>query len=422
MTAFLSNHNTTRPSSGLNPQSGEMLTPSILVVDDEKQIHSSLKLRLNGKYHLVCLSNPHDALTLIGKQIFDLCIVDVCMPELDGLAFIEKAREIDPSLGYVVLSGFDSDENLRRAIPLQVLDFISKPLPNQTGFEKRIPEWVAYSRQRRHELTLTRESETIVHDLELARIEREVESTASESAREALLQTANLLTTIQALLLSATHVLEPMQRTDPRIAMVFRSLHEARRHAETACSVSEGYFGSAYADRESSQAVVDDCLRHATAISLRLAKADDRQQTIDLTPLGINLTIPGLTGIDFLLMLVPTLVQTLSMASKGTTVTIRSEKLVRIDNLLGNAHLRSFLWVNRRNATISGPGVLLSIRASCSALEEVTAKSWLRGNTADPLSISCRGLLHGLQKAKGLLALAVGPKPQKFEIILALPV
>ena len=403
-------------------QSSEMLTPSILVVDDEKQIHSSLKLRLNGNYHLVCLSNPLEALALIGKQSFDLCVVDVCMPELDGLAFIEKAREMDPSLGYVVLSGFDSDENLRRAIPLQVLEFISKPLPNQTGFEKRIPEWVAYTRQRRHELLLTRESETIVHDLELARIEREVESTASESAREALLQTANLLTTIQALLLSANHALEPLQRTDPRLTMVLRSLHEARRHAETACTVSEGYFGSAYADRESSHAVIDDCLRHATAISLRLAKADDRQQTIDLTPLGINLTIPGLTGIDFLLMLVPTLVQTLTLASKGTTVTIRSEQLDRIDNLIGNARLRSYIWVNRRNATVSGPGVVLSIRASCSALEDVAAKSWLRGNTADPLSISCRGLLNGIQKSKGLLALAVGPKPLKFEIILALPV
>ena len=422
MTAFSSSHTNSRPSSWLNRQSREMLTPSILVVDDEKQIHSSLNLRLNGNYRLVCLSNPLEALALIGKQIFDLCIVDVCMPEMDGLAFIEKARELDPSLGYVVLSGFDSDENLRRAIPLQVLDFITKPLPNQTGFEKRIPEWVAYTRQRRHEILLTRESESIVHDLELARIEREVESTASESAREALLQTANLLTTIQALLLSANHALEPMQRPDPRLAMVFRSLQEARRHAETACSVSEGYFGSAYADRESSHAVIDACLRHATAISLRLAKADDRQQTIDLTPLGSNLTITGLTGIDFLLMIVPTLVQTLALASKGTTVTIRSEQLDRIDNLIGNARLRSYLWVNRRNATVSGPGVLLSIRASCSAVEEATAISWLRGSTADPLSISCRGLLYGIQKTKGLLALAVGPKPQKFEIILALPV
>src|SRR5205823_1333760 len=124
---------------------------------------------------------------------------------------------------------------------------------------------------------------------------RDVESTASESAREALLQTANLLTTIQALLLNANHALEPLHRTDPRLAAVSRSIQEARRNAETACAVAEGYFGSAYADRESSPAVIDTCLHHAVSISRRLAKAEERRQTIDLTPLGNDLTTASLT-------------------------------------------------------------------------------------------------------------------------------
>ncbi len=406
----------------MNTHASDLLTPSILVVDDEKQIHSSLRLRFGGDYLLACFFSPREALTQIGRQAFDLCIVDIRMPEMDGLEFIEEARAMDPALGYVVLSGFDSEENLRRAIPLQVLDFIPKPLPNQKGFEKKIPDWVARTRQRRHELTLAKESEAIVQDLELARIERDVESTASESAREALLQTANQLTTIQALLLSASHGIDPLHRADPRLAAVSRSLQEARRNVETASAVAEGYFGSAYADRESSPAVIDICLRHAIHISQRLAKAEERGQSIDLTPLGCDLTIAGLTGIDFLLMFVPTLMQTMALAPTGTTVQIRSDKLARLADINSNARLRSFLWVNRRNATTSGPGILFSIRASCRALNETVAGEWLRGNTAPALQVPSRGLLHGIQKSKGILGIAVQPKTEKFEIVLALPV
>ena len=405
----------------INTSVHDLITPCILVVDDERQIHSSLKLRLGGSYQITCLSSPREALAHIGRQLFDLCIVDVHMPEMDGLAFIEAARKIDPALGYLVLSGFDSDENLRRAIPLQVFDFITKPLPDRAGFEKRIPDWIVQTRQRRHELTLATESEAIVRDLELARIERDVESTASESAREALLQTAGLLTTIQALLLSTNHSLEPLLRTDPRLTGIFRSLQEARRNAESACTIAEGYFGSAYADRESSPAVIDPCLRHAVDISLRLAKADERRQAIDLVPLGRAVTVAGLTGIDFLLMLVPTLNQTLALAGPGTTVQIRTEELGRLDAAVNHTRLRSFLWINRRNATVSGSGILVTIHASCRALDETIAGEWLRGNTTSTLHVPSRGLLHGIQKSRGLLGIAVRPKTEKFEIVLALP-
>lgn len=407
---------------GSNPRASDLVTPTILILDDEQPIHSALRLRLSDHYQLTCLTHPREALAVIGSQVFDLCIVDVHMPEMDGLAFINAARALDPALGFVVLSGFDSEENLRRAIPLQVLDFIGKPLPDRAGFEKRIPDWVAHTRNRRHELTLAKGSETIERELELALIEREVESTASESAREALLQTANLLTTIQALLLSANLALDPLQRADPRLAAVHRSVQAARRNAEQAGAIAEGYFGSAYADRESSPAVIDSCLRHAVGISTRLAKAEEHRQVIDLTLLGRELLVPGLTGIDFLLMFVPVLIQTLAVAAEGTTVQLRGEELVRLEDAMAHPRRRSFLWINRRNAKASGPGLLLSIRASAKAWEDPVARAWLRGNTTPVLHVPSRGLLHGIQKARGLLGIAVRPGTERFEIVLALPV
>ena len=149
----------------------DLVTPRILVVDDERQIHASLRLRLAKQYELVCCFDALTALRTLAAERFDLCLVDIHMPEMDGLAFIEAAQRSDPALGYVVLSAFDSSENLRRTIPLHVFEFIGKPLPDRDGFEARIPEWVNRTRAQRRDQALARQAAVINQDLGLARME-----------------------------------------------------------------------------------------------------------------------------------------------------------------------------------------------------------------------------------------------------------
>lgn len=400
----------------------DAVTPCILVVDDERQIHSSLRLRLGETYQLTCRYDAREALDLIRQQPFDLCITDVHMPVMDGLSFIEAARELDPALGYVVLSGHDSEQNLRRAIPLQIFEFIPKPLPDRNGFEARIPAWIATTRQRRIDFDLAQGSKTIVQDLALARLERDVESTASESAREALLQTAGQLTTIQALLLNARQTLDATDRQEPKSALINRCLKEAQRIAEEAAAVTDGYFASAYADRESSPALLDHCMQHAIAIALRRAKAEERSQTVDIVTLGRELTMAGITGIDFLLLFVPALIQSLIMSSEGTTIQLRCEELRRLDEAIRDARWRNLLWVNRRNTHSSSPGIAISIRTRATALTEPQASAWFHGQTVEPLQIASEGILRGIIKAKGLLGIAVHPKSEKHEMVFVLPI
>ena len=117
-----------------------LLPPRILIVDDERQIHASLRLRLGNANELTFAYDAKEALEKVKQTRFDLCLADIHMPKMDGLAFIEAAQQLDSGLGFVVLSAFDSPENLRRAIPLQVYEFLSKPLPERAGFEARLPE------------------------------------------------------------------------------------------------------------------------------------------------------------------------------------------------------------------------------------------------------------------------------------------
>ncbi len=308
----------------------ELLPPRIALIDDEHQIHASVRLRLGKGYELISFTDPCDALSALPAEKFDLCFVDIHMPGMDGLALIEAAALADPALGFVVLSAFDTDENLRRTIPLNVYDFISKPLPERDGFEARIPDWIARTRQRRRDRHLAQRADVIDRDLDSVRLDLQVELVASESARDALLQTANLLTTIHAHLVTATSTLAAKVKTDHGLIPLLRNLEVGRKTAEAAASVAEGFFESAYASRDSSPALIDSGINHAICIASRLSRAESLGKTVDFSSADSPLPVRHLSGIDFLLMMVPVIGLALAVTGANTTVRLHIESLARL--------------------------------------------------------------------------------------------
>jgi CheY-like chemotaxis protein len=399
----------------------ELVTPRILAVDDERQIHASLRLRLNGICEMVSCSDARTALARIKQEPFDLCIVDLHMPGMTGLDFIDAARQMDPALGFIILSGHGTEDNLLRAIPLQVYDFILKPLPDRNGFERQLPDWVQRTRTRRRELALVKDSNLLAREVGTLQIERDIELTASESARDALLQSANLLTTIHALLVSATHSLEHMGKPDPRLASINRTLQEARKAAEAATSVTEGFFNSAYANRDTSPAVLGACVNHAVAICSRWSHAEQDRKKLDIGMEEQNAVVHGLCGIELLLLLISALGLALEMAAAGTTVQVRARGVTHLEDAQRDPWSRDYLWVNRKHSLHSHSGILLTIRTGGAAIDHARLKRWLEGDPACPIKSSPRGLLHGLTKCKGMLGLSIAPAHERFELVLALP-
>lgn len=400
----------------------DLLVPRILVVDDERQIHASLRLRLAANYSLVCHSEPHAALALLQDERFDLCLVDIHMPDMNGLAFIEAAQQVDPDLGFIVLSAFDTDENLRRTIPLGVYDFISKPLPNRQDFEARVPQWIDQTRRRRQDHALARQAQALADELDSAKLEREVELVASETARDALLQTSNLLTTLQALVSTSASSLATRARTDPSIGHIVRSLEEARKTTDAAVSVAEGFFDSAYGARDASPALVNDGVRHAMSIAMRMCGAERDNKTIDFTPADTRMPIRGLTGIEFLLMMVPAIAAAVARAPANSTIGISAEQLARVETPLKDTRFREALWVNRKRALTSHPGIMLVLTSAAAPLSRVNVEGWLNGQYAPLASVSARGLAHGVQKCHGLLGVLIPPHAAHFQLLLALPI
>lgn len=399
-----------------------ILPTRILVVDDERQIHASLRLRLGGAHELAFAFDAAAGLECLRKTRFDLCLADLHMPRMDGFAFIEAAQQVDPALGFVVLSAFDSAENLRRTIPLQVYDFLSKPLPGKADFEARIPEWVARTRQRREDQDLARQAGVVAGEREAALLERDVELVASETARDALRQTAGLLTTVHAQLLASQTLLGSPARADPRVTQFTRRLEEARRTAEAAMAVTEAFFDTGYGSRDTSPAVVDEGLRHAAGIALRMCRGEEEGKAVEFTPGAAGLPVRGLSGIDFLLMMTPALGAALAGAPRRTTVGVRAEPLGRLEEAFREPALRNFAWYNRRNAPTGHAAVLITITGAGPALTSAALEAWLQERHEPLATITARGLVAGVRRCHGVLGAAVSPHSGRFSLALALPV
>ncbi len=105
----------------------------ILVVDDDEIVLNSCKriLELEG-YELILVSNAKGAIKKLQNEHFDVIIMDVKMPDKDGIYLLEKIREKWPpqtwsELPILVMSGYPTPETKYAVIEKGAKDFISKP-------------------------------------------------------------------------------------------------------------------------------------------------------------------------------------------------------------------------------------------------------------------------------------------------------
>jgi len=102
-------------------------TRSILIAEDEKSYSRALTLKLQNLGFVVeCANNGEEALSLLEKSYFDLLLLDLVMPKVDGFAVLEALQKKKSDIFILILSNLAQEEDKKRAIELGAKAFFEK--------------------------------------------------------------------------------------------------------------------------------------------------------------------------------------------------------------------------------------------------------------------------------------------------------
>ena len=111
-----------------DPHFSNGLTARILVVDDEPRLRETLaKLLRSRGYEVTEANGGKHACALVDTQTFDLALLDLRMPEVDGFDVMAHLAQSQPDCGAIVVSGESSFSAVSRALRRGALDYIRKP-------------------------------------------------------------------------------------------------------------------------------------------------------------------------------------------------------------------------------------------------------------------------------------------------------
>ena len=104
---------------------------SILVIDDEAEIREGLELLLKTEGYQVSMADTgQSGLLRLGEKPYDLLLLDVSLPDRNGIELLKDIRRQDPHLPIVLITAYGSIEMARAAFKSGAMDYITKPWSN----------------------------------------------------------------------------------------------------------------------------------------------------------------------------------------------------------------------------------------------------------------------------------------------------
>ena len=101
----------------------------ILVVDDEEVVRLSHVRVLSGENSTVeAVWNAQEALRAMDTKHYDLVLLDVRMPGMDGMSLLKRIKEQWPEAEVIVITGYPEVESAKQAVKLGAYDYLTKPI------------------------------------------------------------------------------------------------------------------------------------------------------------------------------------------------------------------------------------------------------------------------------------------------------
>ncbi|MBW2027935.1 MAG: sigma-54-dependent Fis family transcriptional regulator [Deltaproteobacteria bacterium] len=101
--------------------------PTILVVDDEPGVRQSFNIVLKDKYKVFLAGTGEEAIDLLSRKSIGLALLDIRLPDLDGIELLGKLKEIDPNCEIIMVTAVKEIKTAVKAIKLGAYEYILKP-------------------------------------------------------------------------------------------------------------------------------------------------------------------------------------------------------------------------------------------------------------------------------------------------------
>lgn len=113
-------------------EASSLSTGVILIIDDEAAIRESLQtlLEMEG-YQVETAATAQQGLISIGEHAFDLVLLDLALPDRNGLDLLHELRDHDPQLCVIMITAYGTVENAVRAMQSGAVNFVQKPWDNE---------------------------------------------------------------------------------------------------------------------------------------------------------------------------------------------------------------------------------------------------------------------------------------------------
>ncbi len=127
-----------------------MTEATILIVDDDRTIiRLCQRLLERASYRVFTVMDPFDALKILERQKVDLLLSDIRMPIMDGFELISQAKQYQPELPVLIMTGYGSIDYAIQALHRGVDGLILKPFENSAELLQAVQRVLAESRQKR---------------------------------------------------------------------------------------------------------------------------------------------------------------------------------------------------------------------------------------------------------------------------------
>jgi DNA-binding NtrC family response regulator len=100
---------------------------TILVVDDEHGVRQSFNIVLKDEYNVLLAGTGAEAIDIFTKNTIDLILLDILLPDINGVDLLEKLKEIDPNTEIIMVTAVKEIPTAVKAIKLGAYEYVNKP-------------------------------------------------------------------------------------------------------------------------------------------------------------------------------------------------------------------------------------------------------------------------------------------------------